>query len=76
MRTGTWQRKLVAVAGRILMSDKRRRMADTSRPQHRFHVAPDKFNVRAVDIRLYFLPTEKEDEIPDSKQKDRSRIKP
>ncbi|RKZ99677.1 MAG: hypothetical protein DRQ42_07235 [Gammaproteobacteria bacterium] len=36
------------------MSDKRRRMADTSRPQHRFHVAPDKFNVRAVDIRLYF----------------------
>jgi len=44
------------------MSDKRRRMADTSRPQHRFHVAPDKFNVRAVDIRLYFLPTEKEDD--------------
>ena len=37
-------------------------MADTSRPQHRFHVAPDKFNVRAVDIRLYFLPTEKEDD--------------
>jgi len=36
------------------MTDKRRRMADTSRPQHRFHVAPDKFNVRSVDIRLYF----------------------